>query len=183
MDKFIDITLMPDPEFEAQQLLNALFSKLHRAIGEAAPGEIGVSFPKVGKRLGDQLRLHGTQDSLATLMALPWLQGMRDYCQVSDSNDVPEKVQYRTVRRIQAKSAHNKRMRSIRKGWLTEDEAYQRIPDDQQKSLKLPFIQMRSLSNGNPMRVYIEHGELKDEPVAGEFNAYGLSAQTTIPWF
>ena len=70
MDKYIDITLMPDPEFETQQLMNALFSKLHRAIGEAAPGEIGVSFPKAGKRLGDQLRLHGTQESLAACWAV-----------------------------------------------------------------------------------------------------------------
>ncbi|MAQ99987.1 MAG: type I-F CRISPR-associated endoribonuclease Cas6/Csy4 [Oceanospirillaceae bacterium] len=183
MDKYIDITLMPDPEFETQQLMNALFSKLHRAIGEAAPGEIGVSFPKAGKRLGDQLRLHGTQESLAALMAMPWLQGMRDYCQVSDCKSVPDNVQYRTVRRIQAKSAHNKRKRSIRKGWLTEEEALERIPEEQQKVLKQPFIQMRSLSNGNPMRVYVEHGPVRDEPVTGEFNSYGLSAQATIPWF
>ena len=183
MDRYIDITLMPDPEFETQQLLNALFSKLHRAMNEVAPGKIGVSFPKVDKRLGDQLRIHGDQESLSALMAKPWLQGMRDYCEVADVMPVPGKVAYRTVRRVQAKSAHNKRMRSIRKGWLTEQEAFERIPETQQKELKLPFIQMKSLSNGNPMRVYIDHGPLSEIPSEGEFNSYGLSAQATIPWF
>merc|ERR1711879_218909 len=97
---------------------------------------------------------------------------------------VPEGCQHRTVRRIQAKSAWNKRKRSIAKGRLTEEEAQAKIPDDQQKNLKhLPFLQIKSLSNGNTMRIYVNHGELQNEPVSGTFNSYGLSATATIPWF
>ncbi|MDA5483387.1 type I-F CRISPR-associated endoribonuclease Cas6/Csy4 [Yersinia intermedia] len=94
-----------------------------------------------------------------------------------------EAVQYRTVRRVQAKSAHNKRQRSIAKGWLTEQQAFEQIPDTQQKSLRLSFIQLRSLSNGNTMRIYIQHGELQEQAQLGSFSAYGLSNSTTIPWF
>ncbi|MBM95204.1 MAG: type I-F CRISPR-associated endoribonuclease Cas6/Csy4 [Oceanospirillaceae bacterium] len=184
MDYYVEITVLPDPEFEEQVLLNALFSKFHRGMGQTVPGEVGISFPEVAKRLGSVLRLHGNESSLNQLMAENWLKGMRDYCQVGEVHPVPEVVQYRTVRRVQAKSAWNKRKRSIAKGWLTEAEAPAKIPDSQQKNLKhVPFLQIKSLSNGNPMRIYIEHGALKDDPVAGTFNSYGLSATATIPWF
>ena len=57
MDHYIDIRVQPDPEFTASQLLNALFAKLHRALGQVADGKIGISFPQVGKTLGECLRL------------------------------------------------------------------------------------------------------------------------------
>lgn len=190
MDHYLDIKLLPDPEFEEQVLLNALFSKFHRGMSQTVAGAVGVSFPAVGKRpdgqiwLGGCMRLHGSAKSLDKLMSAGWMKGMRDYTQVSDIQAVPANCQYRTVRRVQAKSAWNKRKRSIAKGWLTEEEAQAKIPDSQQKKLKhLPFIQIKSLSNGNPMRIYIEHGVLEDEPVTGVFNSYGLSATVAIPWF
>lgn len=55
-----------------------------------------------------------------------------------------------------------------------------RIPDTQQKVMALPYAEMHSLSTGSRMRLYIEHGPLLDKPVAGGFNAYGLSAMATI---
>ncbi|MFK4751839.1 type I-F CRISPR-associated endoribonuclease Cas6/Csy4 [Oceanobacter antarcticus] len=183
MDSYLDIHLLPDPEFEEQQLMNALFSKLHRAIGATSPGQVGISFPGVAKRLGNHLRLHGTAQVLDKLMAQPWLQGMKDYCRISERQMVPSNVRYMAVRRVQAKSAHNKRQRSIRKGWLNAEEALTKIPDSRQRQLTLPYIEMKSLSNGNPMRVYIEHSSLRETPVTGLFNAYGLSATATIPWF
>lgn len=183
MDYYLDITVLPDPEFKETVLLNALFAKLHRALGQLGEGKIGVSFPRFGKTLGDQLRLHGTAASLDRLMACNWTQGLKDYTAWSELSPVPADVQYRTVRRIQKKSAHNKRKRSIHKGWLTEEEAKLRIPDAQQQTLKLPYTQIKSLSNGNSMRVYIEHGKIQPQAVPGEFSSYGLSPTATIPWF
>ncbi len=184
MDYYLDITLLPDPEFEKQVLLNALFSKFHRGMSQTVPGEIGVSFPDFDKRLGVRLRLHGSAESLDKLMAAGWMKGLGDYTRVSDIQVVPADCQYRTVRRVQAKSAWNKRKRSIAKGWLSEEEAEAKIPDDQQKSLKhLPFLQIKSLSNGNVMRIYVEHGELQGTPQEGTRNSYGLSSTATIPWF
>lgn len=183
MDHYLDIRVLPDPEFSQSDLLNALFSKLHRQLGQKAQGRVGVSFPRFEKRLGDLLRLHGNQRSLDMLLADNWLQGLKDYTQISTIQPVPEQVQYRTVGRVQAKSAHNKRQRSIAKGWLSAEEAWQRIPQGQQKRLTLPFVQLRSLSNGNMLRVYIEHGPLLEQPKEGVFSAYGLSRTATIPWF
>lgn len=183
MDHYLDIKVQPDLETSAQDLLNNLFAKLHRALGHYAAGRIGVSFPCSDKTLGSVLRLHGSTQDIANLMQQNWLQGLRDYVRCSAVLPVPKAVQYRTVRRVQAKSAHNKRQRSIAKGWLTEQQAFEQIPDTQQKSLRLPFIQLRSLSNGNTMRIYIQHGELREQAQLGSFSAYGLSSSTTIPWF
>ena len=183
MDYYLDITLLPDPEFEEQVLLNALFSKFHRGMSQTVPGAVGVSFPDVATRLGGRMRLHGSAEALDKLMSSGWMKGLGDYTRVSTVERVPADCQYRTVKRVQAKSAWNKRKRSIAKGWLDEEEAEAKIPDSQQKKLKQPFVQIKSLSNGNDMRVYIEHGELLDAPATGTFNSYGLSSTATIPWF
>lgn len=183
MDHYIDIKVLPDPEFKSTVLLSALFSKLHRALGQVAEGRVGVSFPEVKKMLGEKIRLHGTQADLIKLMDTNWLQGLRDYSHQSEIKKIPEKVSYKTVRRVQAKSAHNKRKRSVAKGWISEAEATQCIPDTQQKTLQLPFLQIKSLSNGNSMRIYIEHSKEFDKAVAGTFTSYGFSSVATIPWF
>ncbi|GAA3532670.1 type I-F CRISPR-associated endoribonuclease Cas6/Csy4 [Zobellella aerophila] len=183
MDHYLDIRVLPDPEFSQSDLLNAVFAKLHRQLGQKTQGKVGVSFPRFEKRLGDVLRLHGSRHDLEVLLTDNWLQGLKDYTQSTALQAVPELVQYRTVSRVQAKSAHNKRKRSIAKGWLSEAEAWQQIPEGQQKRLTLPFVQLRSLSNGNRLRVYIEHGPLLDKPSDGVFSAYGLSRTATIPWF
>ncbi len=183
MDHYMDIQVLPDPEFGQVDLLNALFAKLHRALSSQTRGRVGVSFPHHGRLLGDCLRLHGSLQDLLDLSEINWLQGMRDYTRSMLPTPIPAAVSYRTVRRVQAKSAHNKRRRSIAKGWLSPEDALLRIPDSQQKQLKLPYAELNSLSNGNRMRVYIEHGPLQSEPQSGIFGAYGLSATTTIPWF
>lgn len=185
MDHYLDIRLLPDLELSAPALMNNLFAKLHRALGHYGKGDIGVSFPQYDRslKLGEILRLHGSQAALHTLMEQSWMQGLRDYTRCGEISPVPDNVQYRTVKRLQKKSAHNKRQRSIAKGWLSEQDAFERIPDTQQTTLRLPFLQFRSLSNGNLMRIYIQHGPLRAAPQPGTFSVNGLSATATIPWF
>lgn len=183
MDHYLDIRVLPDPEFGQVELLNALYAKLHRVLPSLTQGRVGVSFPGHRRTLGESLRLHGTLADLLNLSEVNWLQGMRDYIHIGDLTPVPQDVSFRVVRRVQAKSAYNKRRRSVAKGWLSEEEAIARIPDTQQKTMTLPYAEMHSLSTGSRMRLYIEHGPLLDKPVTGTFNAYGLSAMATIPWF
>lgn len=183
MDHYLDIRVLPDPEFGQVELLNALYAKLHRVLPSLTQGRVGVSFPNHRRTLGECLRLHGTLAELLNLTEVNWLQGMRDYIQIGEPEPIPQGASFRVVRRVQAKSAHNKRRRSVAKGWLSEEEAQVRIPDDQQKAISLPYAEMHSLSTQSRMRLYIEHGPLLDKAVTGTFNAYGLSATTTIPWF
>lgn len=184
MESYQDIRLLPDPEFGTELLMAALFAKLHRALGQHANGQIGVSFPRAGKTPGDMLRLHGSSLVLAALNQQPWRKGVNDHIESSEIKAIPGDVKYRTVSRVQVKSnAERLRRRSVKKGWLTEEQALERIPDSQSKCCNLPFIALKSLSTGESFRLFIRQGELRDSPVTGAFGSYGLSSSTTIPWF
>lgn len=189
MDTYIEIKVLPDLEADANFLMNNLCSKLHAVLGQTTNGAVGVSFPeylKKGKNLGEIIRLHGSQIMLEKLMQLPWLKGLRDYCQCSEILSVPANTKYCYFARRQVKSAHNKRQRSIKKGWLSEEQALHTITDDAQILLNLPFIQLTSRGNKQQMKVFIECGKILDSPVNGKFNSYGLSRlseKVTVPYF
>ncbi|HEY3983929.1 type I-F CRISPR-associated endoribonuclease Cas6/Csy4 [Cedecea sp.] len=184
MDSYQDIRVLPDPEFKSTMLLSALFAKLHRALAARETGDIGVSFPGHSKTPGEVLRLHGERAALEALEATGWRAGLNDYCFSSGVQAVPEVKGWRCVSRVQVKSSADRLLRrSVRKGWITEEEAQQRIVNQQDQSSDLPFILMKSLSSKQAFRLFILHGELFPSPVEGKFSLYGLSAKATIPWF
>ena len=184
MEHYIEIRLLPDPEFLDTVLMNALFAKLHRALVEAGHGEVGISFPGAKKNLGDRLRLHGKKSALQRIMALSWLRGLTDYTDVSAVIHVPDHCQYRIVRRVQAKSSVERLYRrSVKKGWLTLDEAEKKIAESKVQRLKTPFVQVKSGSSGQAYCLFIQQGKMMDSPREGKFSAYGLSGDATVPWF
>jgi CRISPR-associated endonuclease Csy4 len=185
MDYYLDIKILPDPEFKETTLMNALFSKMHRALVDIANTDIGVSFPEFkDKSLGSGLRLHGTQVALNKLMALEWMKGLRDYTVRTDIQPIPRNTQHRLVKRVQAKSSVERlQRRSVAKGWVTTEEAFERLSSVKPQKLTLPFIQLRSSSTRQEFRLFIRHEALRDESIQGKFNAYGLSNEATIPWF
>jgi len=188
MDCYIDIRLLPDPEFTSSVLMNALFSKLHRNLAEMKSTGVGVSFPEVDQRkptLGNLLRLHGTKSVLEEMMKSNWLQGMRDHVSVATLNQVPPKTSHIAVRRVQAKSNPERlRRRQMRRHNLTEKEAWQRVPETVTgQRLKLPYLSLKSQSSLQQFRLFIEHLPPQIDPIQGMFNAYGLSSQATVPWF
>ena len=184
MKHYITIKVLPDPEFQQSLLMNALFSKLHRGLVQAGQGEIGISFPGFNGTLGDQIRLHSHAASLVRLMDSAWLKGLRDYTHLTAISDVPPVVKYRVVKRVQVKSGVTRlRRRSVRKGWMSEAEAVERIPLTRERKSKQPFLQLKSQSTGQAFRLFIEHGDIVGQAVTGGFSAYGLSGNATIPWF
>lgn len=184
MDHYLDIKVLPDPEFKESTLINAAFAKLHRALVDVGQGEIGVSFPLAQKTLGAQLRLHGSQAALSRLMAHNWLKGLREYTEVDSIQPIPDTVQYQSVRRVQVKSsAERLRRRSVSKGWLNQDEALAAIPDSKEQRTDLPFVQLKSNSSGQQFRLFIRQEPAPDGAVVGRFNDYGLSDQATLPRF
>lgn len=184
MDHYLEVIVLPDPEFSEGMLMSAIFSKLHRALVDVAHGEIGVSFPHQKKTLGDCLRLHGTMSALNELMKITWLRGLRDYTHASNIQPVPSTDQHRIVQRVQVKSnAERLRRRSVKKGWLTEAEAAEKIQLSSERRSKLPFVCLKSNSNGEVFRLFIRQGALQHDVVFGKFSNYGLSGTTTIPYF
>ena len=188
MDSYIDIRLLPDPEFTAATLMNALYGKLHRILAELKSSNIAVSFPEVDQArpgLGSIMRLHGPQKALEELIGRNWLQGMRDHALISDVESAPKETSHIVVRRVQAKSSPERlRRRQLRRHNLTEEEVRQRIPETVQgQKLKLPYISLKSQSTDQHFRIFIEHLPPQKHPVKGGFNTYGLSAYATVPWF
>ena len=187
---YINITLLPDPEFSHAHLLSALVAKLHRALVQGQTTDIGVSYPKhigqpLAKRtLGAVLRLHGTPDALQRLMVQDWLKGMRDHTQAGALLPVPAHAQHRTVSRRQFKTnADRLRRRRMQRKGETAEQAAAAIPDAVERRPDLPFVQLRSSSTGQPFSLFVEHGPLEPAAAVGCFNAYGLSSGATVPWF
>ena len=184
MTHYIEIKLLPDQEFSSSLLMNALFAKFHRALVEAGHGEVGVSFPQANKTLGDTIRLHGAKVALERLMEIKWLKGLTDYTHVTEIAAVPYNCKYRVVKRVQAKSSVERLYRrSVKKGWLSAEEAEVKMNAGKEQQFKLPYILLKSRSTEQSFRLFIQHGKASDSPVSGEFSAYGLSDVATIPCF
>lgn len=184
---YIDITLLPDPEFSHAHLLGALVAKLHRALVQLGADDIGISFPGYSLRprsLGRVLRLHGGATILQSLMTEPWLQGMRDHVRVTEAMPVPAGTMHRVVQRRQFKTnAERLRRRRMRRKGETADQAVAAIPDDVERTPDLPYIHLRSASTGQPFCLFVDQAEELTEAVPGTFNSYGLSQGGTVPWF
>ena len=187
MDHFIDIEIRPDPEFPADQLMSALFSKLHRTLVKSDCVDIGVSFPNHDGRsptLGNKLRLHAHAESLASFMSGDWLAGLLDHISVGTKSVVPLGASHRQIRRVQVKSSPERlRRRLMRRHAINAEAAKLQIPDAAAQRLPLPFVQLRSASTEQSFRIFIEHGPDRSDAVAGVFNSYGLSQVATVPWF
>lgn len=188
MDHYLDLNLLPDPEFGPRELLSALYAKLHRALVQLGRDDIGISFPghdDTVPSLGTHVRLHGSASALAALAASPWLGGLAGLLRQSPIQLIPAHAQHRPVTRVQAKSSPERlRRRAMRRHSIDAATARQRIPDAVAETLDLPFVQLASRSTGQPsFHLYIRHGPLQQTPTEGAFNAYGLSKDATVPWF
>lgn len=184
---YIDITLLPDPEFSHAHLLGALVAKLHRALVQMQASDIGISFPRYSPRpraLGAVLRLHGTEAALQRLMAQPWLQGMRDHVQLTALLPAPPDAPRWLVGRRQFKtSADRLRRRRMRRKGETPEQAIAAIPDSVERQPDLPFVQLRSASTGQPFCLFINQTPAQEDAALDRFNTYGLSVGSTVPWF
>ncbi|MBN3857918.1 type I-F CRISPR-associated endoribonuclease Cas6/Csy4 [Paraburkholderia sp. Ac-20340] len=184
---YIDITLLPDPEFADAHLLGALVAKLHRALVQLRSDGIGVSFPGYSlcpRSPGRVLRLHGAQSALRELLALTWLQGMRDHVELTDVLTAPANATRCVVRRRQFKTnVERLRRRRMRRKGETVAQAAAAIPESVERKPDLPYVHVRSASTGQPFCLFIEQvieGEVEGK---GGFNSYGLSAGGAVPWF
>ncbi|MGR4066544.1 type I-F CRISPR-associated endoribonuclease Cas6/Csy4 [Billgrantia sp. C5P2] len=189
MEHYIDIRLRPDPDFAPAMLMGALYSKLHRALFDLEADDIGISFPdhKTGVRArtpGDRLRLHAGQSRLEQLLEFSWLTGMRDHVMLDAIQPVPADAQHRIVRRRQFNTGSPSRAkRYAQRHSIGVEEAQRLMETPAARQIALPFVQVSSRSSGQRFALFIEHGQLQPQPVAGRFNHYGLSSEATVPWF
>lgn len=186
MDHYIEFHLLPDPEFAPTQLMNVLYGKLHLALAELGSGDVGVSFPDGDKAhtLGTRLRLHGTVNALDRVMRINWNTGIRDHVVQTPVMSVPADARHRSLYRVQAKSNPDRlRRRMMKRHRVDVETAVQQIPDSAAETLKLPYVQIKSLSSRKHFRLFFQFGPVEEKARNGVFNAYGLSREATVPWF
>jgi CRISPR-associated endonuclease Csy4 len=192
MNHYIDLTLFCDAEISISFVCNKTYAKLHKALNDLRSDNIGVSFPKYKVKLGNIIRLHGSEPRLVELQATNWLGCLAGYCDTPSIQAVPNDVKYRTVSRIQPtmnlKKLDNRVAYQKANGALQTDKDVKKY-EKQYKAKMLatrldnPYLELQSTSNGNLHRRYIQFGELLENSVSGEFDYFGLSKTATIPWF
>ncbi len=186
MDHYLDIDILPDPEFTPNLLMNELVGKLHRALVELKTNNLGISFPRYDRaasRLGSKLRLHSSTKDLSMLMEKSWLTGMKDHIFTSMILEVPVDIKYLNVRRVQSKSnAERIRRRQMKRHGLSEKEACERVPETVERRLDLPFVTLKSSSTDQVFRLFIDQ-YVAEGLNPGSFNTYGLSPTASLPLF
>jgi CRISPR-associated endonuclease Csy4 len=182
---YVDLQLRHDLDFSIHHLMSALYAKFHRALAVGKHTTIGVCFPKFregASGLGDIVRLIGPSSDLEKLMHSQWLEGMQDHTQVSDIKPVPANAKARALRRVQTKSNPERlRRRQMKRHGLSHEQVLERIPNAAVLT-DLPFVSLSSASTQQKFRLFLRL-DSADAVVPGTFNAYGLSATATLPWF
>ena len=183
MDHYIEIKIKPDAEMRENELLNKVYSKFHKALFELKSQNIGVSFPDYQIKLGRRMRIHGNQAALKTLQEKNWLGGLMGYCQISDIQAIPVKVEYRVLSRIRRKMTTSRLKRVIQRKSIKQEEIRAYKAKMFQESLTEPYLELKSVSTNQLYRRYIHFSKVTKTAQKGKFDAFGLSKTGSIPWF
>ncbi len=195
MKYYLDINLFPDAEANLGFIWQKVYQKIHLALVEMKTPDgnsaIAVSFPEYGEKffpLGSTLRLLAPSHELLQQLDIAKLNCLHDYIHCKAIEEIPRSVTFARFKRHQFNINPERlaRRRAKRKGESLE-QALQHYADFKDKTTRLPFLNVTSLSNGNKFRLFIGREKIA-QPVVGEFNCYGLSSrdfgrQATVPWF
>ncbi len=183
MDYYIDIKLIPNKEIRENVLLNQVYTAFHKRLYDLKSTDIAVSFPQYRLKLGKLFRIHGSKEALEKLNEKEWLGKYNASCKVTTINTIPKNVEHRTISRIQQNMTEAKLRRLIKRGTISEEDIKKYRIKMFQGGLDNPYVELVSMSNGQLHRRFIEFGELQEKEVRGEFDLFGLSKVSTIPWF
>lgn len=188
---YFEVKAVPQAEMTQNTVMSHLFKTVHPFLPQFK-GEIGVSFPGYGQHrtVGGILRLFGNEAAISKLNRLLYQEGnIRDYALLSLTQTIPQAIpqerrEYATFSRVRFKGASDVRRAERRlkaQGQWTK-EVEERLLEKWGGLTKLPYLEMKSLSNKHTFSLWIERKRQKEE-VLGTFNSYGLSKTTTVPIF
>ena len=191
-----EITIILDPEITPYFIWSKLFTQLHIGLADIKNNHdidsIGVSFPdyhydKNGKlsKLGLKLRVFApSQNDLETLNLDKWLERLTDYVHVKGIKEVPiNNIKgYVSVHRYRFKPIEIQAQTLADKLKVSYEEAMTAVAK-RKSEMPLPFIQMRSQSNGNNYLLKVLQQPCS-EANTGSFNIYGMNGMRntiTVP--
>lgn len=182
MNYYQEVTLLPSPEISQYFLWQKVYQTLHMLIVEtkSKPQDhwVSVSFPKyTSKGLGDKLRVFAMNEQALDEFAFKkTLRKFEDYVHITHIRPVPDSVENKVVfKRHHSKQNNSSAARRYAKYRNIDiEQAFAHLNQKPKKSL--PFINLKSLSTGQNMRIMIEQ---IDDSLHGDqqwtFNAYGLN--------
>ena len=182
MTHYFDIKLKAKTPYEMGELLNNLYSLLHKKIWEMKNTRIGVSFPEYRQHLGSVVRVHGKDTELVNFRTKSWLGELATECDFSEIKPTPEAKEFAVFNRVQQTQSNSKLKRFIKRNNPSEEEIRSYKAKLFGGSLDLPYLELLSTSTNQRHRIYIrrESSEQKE----GTFTTYGLSKDgATVPVF
>lgn len=193
MKYYQELVLIKHPEISPYFLWSKIYAQVHLALVEmqnAGKTSIGVSFPEYEisqnrGRLGNKLRLFAeNQTDLENLTLAKWLARLNDYVHQTGFREVPGKVnQYAIYQRYHTLGNANLLARRYAKRHnVSLEEALKRYKNLEISLTELPFIRLKSLTNGNIFNLFINKKPV-DSLINKGFNAYGLSTESSVPEF
>ena len=191
MKYYIDIKLLGDTEITLGFIWQKIYAEIHLALVTHKDTEnmvkVGLSFPHYMEifPLGDTLRLlASTREELELLDIEDRLKKFSDYLLISEIKEVPTDIKsYATFSRKQFKSNPARLARRYAKRHnVTLEEALKVYEGVEGKETKLPYINIKSTSTKQFLKIFIERAEMGHEEI-GKFNTFGLSKTSTIPIF
>lgn len=183
MDSYIDIRIRPDAEMREAELSSKIFSKFHKALVTLKTNGVGISFPQVNVKLGRVFRIHGEASLLRDLQGLEWLGPLIGYCELSDILTVPGNTLYRVISDKRSNLSKAKLRRLIARGTIDKEGEKRYKMKMLSQGFDNPYLDLFSSSTEQVYRKFFEFSDLKDKPIGGKFDSYGLSKVATIPWF
>jgi CRISPR-associated endonuclease Csy4 len=184
MDFYIDLILQGDEEIPIYFIRNKVFIKFHKALYDLKESSIGVSFPKYNTKLGNVIRIHGQKLNLDAIQQNNWLGGLIGYCDVSNILPVPEKITgHRIISRIRQNMSHSKLQRLIKRDSISEQKIKSYKVKMFTQGLDNAYFELKSTSNKQLYRRYIQFGEIIPQKIVGQFDSFGLSKRATVPIF
>lgn len=192
MKYYIEITLLPGVDIGLYFLWEKVFQQIHFGLVNMGNDNhtvpVGLSIPEYNDEkyhLGTKLRLFAqNEENLEKLNTRRLLSGYLDYVHLTRIRTVPEKVEtYACYKRQQPKSNIERlARRKARREGLPVQEALSQISAFQEKRVKTPYVNAKSISTGHRFKLFIQ--KQKSSSLINEgFSCYGLSPKSTVPEF
>ncbi|WP_293986162.1 type I-F CRISPR-associated endoribonuclease Cas6/Csy4 [uncultured Megasphaera sp.] len=183
-----EITLYPSAEIPTSFLMTKVFMPLHFALAsqkeKLGEGRIGISFPQYTEEsLGNKVRIFSKEREILESADIPQaLRFLQDYIHLTAIREVaaPRIKGYAVYRRYQPDSSRfRKAKRYAKRNGISYEKAFKLMKT--KKPRRLPYVQLKSKTTQQKFSLFIE--KIEAPACEGNFNAYGLSQQATVPEF
>lgn len=191
MQYYQEITLLPDESSSVNFLWGKIFTEVHIALADLKNTRgitnIAVSFPEYrDTSLGTKLRILAEDEHLLEILDIKGvLHRFADYADIGRIKKIPyNKIKgYAVYSRYQPDSSvHQKARRYSQRHPDTSYAQALQIMKSKNRATQLPYIQMCSMTNRNPFRLFIKRTKA-EQGEKYHFGSYGLSPHSAVPEF